>query len=415
MQPSQFPLPFDQQGNLIITGIHAPDGSWSLDASGSLVVHDITLNALDTETAITIHGADIDPELYNNKARGIINHTVLTGATAPYNGTALLFGKMVIPDFDANRHYRIGAQNIHFDEQSMVTPPRRINTFVYLKWDADATTADTLLHQHQEKVPNDTSDFDQDMDFNFVYQNLAPGGTDAHLSFYFSTDSSDAAGLRIQGSSGTGSSSSQAPAAAIYVEDCGYSFNPLLTFDMGTGTGPVTSHTKTYSATSSASFDENGNNRVGFDGGHCYQGYYSGTNGNQFSLIGFDYATIQSDLSGATITKTELYLNNLHWYNNSGGTAVVGTHNQSSVSGNHSYSQVTDNINQFGSWAVGQAKWVTLNNSIGNAFKNNTAKGIALGKGQTAGGSLSTSHTYYGYFAGNGQSGEPQLRITYTK
>lgn len=415
MQPSMFPLPFDAQGNLILTGIHSPDGSWSLDAAGHLVVHDITLNAGPTETAITIHGSDIDPELYNNKARGVIALTQLTGATAAYNGTQILYGRIVIPSFDATRMYRIGAQNIHFNEQSMVTPPRRINSFVYLAWDADATTSSTLLHQHQEKVPNDTSDFDQDMDFNFLYQNLAPAGTDAHLAYFFSCDVNDTAGLQVQGASGTGGSSSQAPAAAIYVEDAGYSFNPLLTFDMGSGTAPPTTHVKTYSANGSASFQEDGTNRAGFDSGHCFQGYYSSTNGNQYSMITFPYATIQSDLSGATITKTELYLNNLHWYNNSGGTAVVGTHNQTSVSGNHAYSQVTDNINQFSGWAVGQAKWVTLNNSIGNAFKNNTAKGIALGKGQTSGGTLSTSHTYYGYFAGNGQTGEPQLRITYTK
>lgn len=415
MQPSMFPLPFDAQGNLILTGIHAPDGSWSLDASGHLVVHDITLNATSAQTAITIHGSDIDPELYNNKARGVIALVNLTGATTPYNGTQLLFARMIIPNFDVNRMYRIGGQNIHFDLETMVTTPRRINTFVYAKFDAAAATTDTLLHQHQEKVPNDTSDFDQDFDFNFLYQNPSAVGTNLNLAFFFSCDVNDVAGVRIQGSSGTGSSSGQAPAASVYAEDVGYSFSPVLTFDMGTGVSPVQTYTKTYSANGSASFQEDGTNRVGFDSGHCFQGYYSGTNGNQYSMITFPYATIQADLSGATVTKTELYLNNLHWYNNSGGTAVVGTHNQTSVSGNHAYSQVTDNINQFSGWSLGQAKWVTLNNSIGNALKNNTAKGIALGKGQTSGGTLSTSHLYYGYFAGNGQSGEPQLRITYTK
>lgn len=168
---------------------------------------------------------------------------------------------------------------------------------------------------------------------------------------------------------------------------------------------PVTTYVKTYSATASASFQANGTNR---NVASCYQGYYSSTNGNQFSMIAFPYSTIQADLAGATITKTELYLNNNHFYSNSGGTAIIGTHNQSSVSGNHSSSQVNDNLDTE-SFTYGQAKWFTVTNSIGNAFKNNTAKGIALGPGPTS------SQSYYGYFAGATESGKPQLRITYQK
>lgn len=403
MQPSMFPLPFDAQGNLILTGIHAPDGSWSLDANGHLVVHDITLNAGDTETAITIHGADIDPELYNRKERGLIALTTLTGTTAAYNGTPILFGKIVIPNLDPTRQYAIGGSAVHFDKQTTVTGFTRLTLNAYLKYDADATTADSNFWQEQW-LSDSASASDWIVNFRHPFNDTSPGGTDAHISFYFSTNVSNTAGLVCN---------DVTPGSRIYVEDVGEVVD-YGSFNLGTGAPPVQTYTKTYSANGSASFQDDGTNRAGFDSGHCFQGYYSSTNGNQYSMITFPYATIQSDLSGATITKTELYLNNLHWYNNSGGTAVIGTHNQTSVSGNHAYSQVTDNINQV-SWSLGQAKWVTLNNSIGNAFKNNTAKGIALGKGQTGGGTLSNSHTYYGYFAGNGQTGEPQLRITYTK
>jgi hypothetical protein len=177
-------------------------------------------------------------------------------------------------------------------------------------------------------------------------------------------------------------------------------------FNLGTGVPPTQTYVKTYSADSSASYQEDGDIRSGI--AECYQGYYSGTNGNQFSLIGFNDAQIRADLAGSTISKVELYLNNNHWYNNSGGTAVIGTHNLTTFGSSVTYPSSTDNITQ-ASFTYGQAKWVTIANSIGNALRDNTAKGILLGKGP------STSHTYYGYFAGNGQSGEPQLRITYKK
>src|SRR5581483_6179049 len=142
--------------------------------------------------------------------------------------------------------------------------------------------------------------------------------------------------------------------------------------------------------------------------GHMFQGQYSSTNGNQFSLFTLPYTTIQSDLSGSTINKVEVYLNNLHWYNNSGGTAVIGTHTYGTVTGAADYANVNPDISE-SHYDLGQAKWVTVSNSIGSALRDNTAKGIALGKGP------STSKTYYGYFSGFGQSGAPKVRITYTK
>jgi hypothetical protein len=173
---------------------------------------------------------------------------------------------------------------------------------------------------------------------------------------------------------------------------------------------PTVQETKTYAANGSASFQADGDNR-GIS--ECYQGYYSSTNGNQYSMIAFPYATIQSDLTGATINQVELWLRNGHTYANSGGTAVIGTHNQTSVSGDHAYSQVQpDKIRWH--FDKGQSKWVTIDSptystGIGNMLRDNTAKGIALGKGPTS------STLYYGWYAGNGMTSEPQLRITYTK
>lgn len=174
----------------------------------------------------------------------------------------------------------------------------------------------------------------------------------------------------------------------------------------GSGSPPPTTHTTTYNCNASDTYQQGGSNRGLTE---CYQGYYSSNNGNQWSLIGFPTATIQSDLSGATVTKTELFLTNIHWYFSSGGTAIVGYSSQAPQSGSGTYGDVTSDVNSFASWPLGAAQWVTLNNSIGNAFKSGAALSIALGQGPD------TTQTYYGYFAGFGDSGAPQLRITYTK
>lgn len=168
---------------------------------------------------------------------------------------------------------------------------------------------------------------------------------------------------------------------------------------------PSATTVKTYLCNGSASYQSDGDNR---GVGECYQGFFDGTNGNQYSMIAFPYATIQADLADSTIDLVELWLDNQHTFSFSGGTAVIGTHNQTSVSGNHPSSQIDDDLKRE-HFDKGEAKWVTLPVSIGNAFRDNTTKGIGLGPGPN------TSTTYYGFYAGNNQSGEPKLRITYTK
>jgi hypothetical protein len=176
----------------------------------------------------------------------------------------------------------------------------------------------------------------------------------------------------------------------------------------GTSTDPTQSYTKTYYSTWTRSYQGDGSSRI--SNGDIYQGYYSSTNGNQRSLIGFDYSTIQSDLAGATITSVSLTMDNTHFYNNSGGTAVIGTHDYTSSPSTWSGSRVVESITNF-SWAKGAKKAVALSvSNFGNTLKSGDATGIALGPGD------STSLTYYGYFVGqNGGTNRPSLTIKYTK
>lgn len=416
----EFGNPIVGNEDLIREAIKSPDFSsdaengvsgWRIARDGSATFYNLVIGSNDyfidengnavfnsvSADSISLNGESL-AETLTETARGTISIVTLEGQTAGYNGTQLLFGRMVIPAFDGSRQYAIGGSGVHFDKQA-VTGFTRLTVRAFLNWDAPATTAHTQLVEYQW-LSDSASGSDWIVNFRHLWQDSTPGGTDAHIGWYFTTNVNNTSGLVCAGTDVGGGS----PGSRLYVEDCGPTVD-YTTFNMGTGTAPVQTYTKTYSANGSASFQSDGDNR---GVSSCYQGYYSGTNGNQFSMISFPYATIQADLAGATITKTELYLNNNHFFSNSGGTAIIGTHNQTSVSGNHSSSQVNDNLDTE-TFTYGQAKWFTVTNSIGNAFKNNTAKGIALGPAP------SNSQSYYGYFAGNGESGEPQLRITYQK
>ena len=176
----------------------------------------------------------------------------------------------------------------------------------------------------------------------------------------------------------------------------------------GGGGGAVTTTTKTYACTWSGSYYGDGSRRS--VSSYCYQGYYSGVpgNGNQKSMLGFPYATIASDLSGASISKVEFYLYFSHWYYGSGGTAVIGTHNVAGASAPATWSGSSNRV-QSASWPKPGGRWVTLPTAVGSELAAGTTKGIVIGPGP------STDALYYGYCNGYSQSSAPQLRITYTK
>ncbi|MDH6449681.1 hypothetical protein M2155_002089 [Streptomyces sp. SAI-119] len=166
----------------------------------------------------------------------------------------------------------------------------------------------------------------------------------------------------------------------------------------GTATPPVVQYTKTYNATWSGSYAARGSYNSYF-GNSCYQGYYSSTNGMQASLIGFS-SSLGTDLSGATIQKAEVYLYFDHWYNNSGGKAVIKAHGFTSRPSTFSCDPESKTI----SWAKNEGKWV----DITSVFDSTKWRGIALDPN-------ASGLTYYGRARGYGQTNPPKLRVTYTK
>ena len=181
------------------------------------------------------------------------------------------------------------------------------------------------------------------------------------------------------------------------------------------GGATVQNYTTTYNCIGSWSYQGSDghqpNTRINYSGIMYHCGDNADTyNGKAKSFILFGSA-IQGDLSGATVKKVELYLNNNHsWYNDY-MTVGVGYTNQTSYGTSHAdpsggtVDMVERNYNE------GQAKWITIDAtgaSFGAAFKSGAARSIIL--------FVNTNNLrYYGYFAGYTQSGAPKLRITYTK
>lgn len=197
--------------------------------------------------------------------------------------------------------------------------------------------------------------------------------------------------------------------AYMFVEDTGSSVlvpNTVVINDGSGGSGgSVTTYTTNWDATWYQTYKGDNTQKTDTT---ANQGQYSSSDGNQRSLVGFDYASIQAALSGATISSIKLTAYAEHWYFDAGGTAVIGTHNYTSKPSTWTDSRVNQNRQQSSGWPKPGSRTVTLSASFGTDFQDGTATGIAFGPGPT------TSQTYYGKFTGSG-TGRPRLTITYTK
>ncbi|MFD7338475.1 hypothetical protein ACFV98_21070 [Streptomyces violascens] len=159
-----------------------------------------------------------------------------------------------------------------------------------------------------------------------------------------------------------------------------------------------TRYSKTYSASWSGSYSNRGAYNS-YYGNQMMQGYYSGTNGTQASLVGFP-AALANDLAGAKIESVQLYLYFEHWYANSGGRAVIKAHGHATRPSTFS----SDGTSIVVDWGRNEGKWV----DITKVFDETRWRGIALDPANSA-------SIYYGRAQGVGAANPPQLRVIYTK
>jgi hypothetical protein len=160
-----------------------------------------------------------------------------------------------------------------------------------------------------------------------------------------------------------------------------------------------TTRTRTYSCSWAATYRSSGAKRT--DTSDLFQGYISGTNGDQRGLAG-GFGISAGEWDGWTVTKVEVFLKYHHWWSASGGTALIGSHTYSSEP--ESNPSVNARRTKVTGWKRDQGKWVDIT-SWGKGLATGSLKGVCIGP---AG---STGTAYYGTAYGTGSS-RPQLRIT---
>jgi hypothetical protein len=161
--------------------------------------------------------------------------------------------------------------------------------------------------------------------------------------------------------------------------------------DSGGGTPPPKKkYNKTYRSTWSATYTGGGSSTSLPD---CYQGENGpgGGMGNERSLIGFDYSSIKSDLSGATNISMTLHCH-YQWSYFSGFWVQVGGHSYSSKPGSWSTSNVDEQKFQK-NMGPGWHDY-DLTSYFTKGFQSGAVKGIAIGPG------LSSNGKYNGAVSG---------------
>lgn len=162
-----------------------------------------------------------------------------------------------------------------------------------------------------------------------------------------------------------------------------------------------------WSCNNSATYQENGAVHTGIN--YLGQGYTGQpTFGNEHSLLlftgtafsGEKTKTIATAMSGATITKVELWLYGVDWYNNTGGTAVVSANTLTALS--NTVPNTTKK--EFAGFPKPGGKWIDI-----TSLWSNTSRGIWLGR------SPSASMEYFGKFGNHTHADEPCVRIFYTR
>lgn len=159
-----------------------------------------------------------------------------------------------------------------------------------------------------------------------------------------------------------------------------------LTTGSSTDETEVTTYTKEYAATWTRSWRGSG---IVTDVLH--HGYYGGL--QRYSMAGFG-GTLASDLSGATIVKAAVLLQNVSWWGSSGTVRVGSATNTSAPA-----SPVTSGTTANTAMAQGASKWVP----VGGFTTSSRAITLGVGAGTGTGA--------YGKFRNSGV----KLRVTYTK
>ena len=150
--------------------------------------------------------------------------------------------------------------------------------------------------------------------------------------------------------------------------------------------------------------------------GTLRQGNSQGASGNVRSLVLFNGSsidgekkTMSSALSGATISKAEVFVKYVHWWYSNGGMAVLHPYStQTSMPSTLPDSAISSKKATRSYTAAGQGYWIQVPTDWFSA----SSRGVVVGPGET------TSLSYYGLFAAPSYPTEGdriKVRLTYTR
>ena len=358
--------------------------TWNIDSDGVA-----SFSALSLDSFPVVNGTALDNHLADNAAQGI---SVWYGDGNKATGIALEFGLAeVYLKAKAGRNYlaSFGAglsSTVNDGEYA-----------IRLRWTTDGTRPTSSSPILAER-----------------FQTHRVGGRwqDWEFRQLFQRDSSDAdVHILLTLTRGTGQSTGTVSAPGtppfIVVQDAGpYRVASGTSANDGSGaSSPVPQQLYTLTQNASWSVTFKGSGAVRSDTTDCVQGTDpSGFNGDGKAMIGFPDLT--STLSGATVRKLWVFLYANHWYYTSGGTAIIGTHSQTSAPA--SFSGTTNRL-QSASWARNAGRWVDLT-AYASEFIAGTSRGIVLGP------SGSSNELYYGRFGGASDATHPpQIYVEYYK
>jgi hypothetical protein len=211
-------------------------------------------------------------------------------------------------------------------------------------------------------------------------------------------------------------------AAFFYVEDVGLYGPAAITGTLSQTSGVVQAAAKvtttgTWYATWGRSFREAGGTTLAGDPDDLYQGvpYYSSDYGNSRSLFGFDYAAIQTALTGATVNWIKVIYRVKDAYDYSPYTTVsVASHNYTTKPTTWAAANVSTGRATFSGQQTGVTYSNTLPLAVASEFKAGTTRGLGFGPGLA-----STDFGFmYGMLTSDGLSpslDRPRVQINYTK
>lgn len=336
---------------------------------------------------LTIYGKEFLEYLDERTRPVIARGTRITSGTNATTGTELGFLQLDCPTLQGGRLYR--ASTNHFFVSGGAANDR---TRVNMRYTLDGTTPTVSSPNIKTwtRIVHDIAGASGGVSLSGLFGRAEPD-QQIDLSLLITYKAETGSGF-IYGSGTT--------PVELVVEDIGPWIDDTG-IDVQASSPPPSKKTyvTTWASTASRTWRSDGSIRT--DRTEVVHGYDS-INGDGRGLWIFPN-TITSTLSGATISKIEIYAYATHWYYNSGGTAKVKLHGFTSLP--TSLPSMTSAVTS-SSWPKPGGRWITLPTSFHAGFLSGTYKGFGMGP------AASTDKLYYGRFTGGTGA---KIKITYVK